>query len=132
MRAGAMRRLTVVSGKERRKALARAKWERQQARRTAAQRRNRRLSIIGGSAVAVVAAGAIGWGGYALITNGDSPGTTTPTENFPSFLTPTSQGPTAYSFSSGPSTSAGTSQTPTTKAPATTPTTPANTGTSSQ
>lgn len=116
----------MVSNRQRRKALARAKWERQQARRTASQQRTRRVNIIAGAAVSVVAAVALGWGVYALIQNSNSPATTTPTytDNFPSLLQPTSQGPTAYSLSPGsqttgqPTTTPQTPQTPT--APATT------------
>jgi peptidyl-prolyl cis-trans isomerase B (cyclophilin B) len=122
----------VVSSKERRRALARAKWERQQARRTAAQERARRWSIIGGAAVGVVAVGLIGWGGYALISghNDGNPSSQFPTDNFPSLLQPSNPGPTAFSFSSGPPTGTQSSST-TTEAPPTTPTAPTTTGTSS-
>jgi peptidyl-prolyl cis-trans isomerase B (cyclophilin B) len=121
----------VVSRRERRKALARAKWERQQARRTAAQRRARRLSIIGGTAAAVVAAGLIGWGGYALVTGDDSPGTGVPTDsNFPTLKTPTVPDITVTSFSAGTPTTGSTTSTTGSTTPATTPTTPTTTGTS--
>jgi peptidyl-prolyl cis-trans isomerase B (cyclophilin B) len=51
----------VVRSRERQRQLARARWERQQARRTAAQRRNRRISIVVGVIVALVAAAALVW-----------------------------------------------------------------------
>ncbi|MDX6296377.1 MAG: hypothetical protein QOI51_234 [Nocardioidaceae bacterium] len=84
----------MVSNRQRRKALARAKWQRQQARRTAAQRRARIFSIVGGTAAAVVLVIFLGWGVVQLIHNNNSPGQTTPTftDQFPSFLTPSNPG----------------------------------------
>ena len=96
----------MVSNRQRRKTLARAKWERQQARRTASQQRSHRVNIIVGTAVSVVAAVALGWGVYALVQNANSPTSTTPTDNFPSFLEPTNPGPTAFSYSPGTPTTA--------------------------
>lgn len=115
----------MVSNRQRRKAMARAKWERQQARRTASQQRSHRINLIVGTAVSVVAAVALGWGVYALVQNANSPSTTTPTDNFPSFLEPTNPGPTAFSYSPGKPT---TGQPTTTQENPTEPTTTESTG----
>jgi hypothetical protein len=96
----------VITEKQRRRALARAKWERQQAKRTAAQRRARMWSIIGGAAVSVVVIVFVGWGIHHLVTN-NSPTTPvfpintltmkTPTDTrvVVSYSPPASSGPTA-------------------------------------
>lgn len=77
----------MITEKQRRRALARAKWERQQARRTAAERRARVLRIIGGAALTVVVIALVGWGSVQIFTNDSNTPGQTPTD-FPSFLTP--------------------------------------------
>lgn len=98
----------MVPDKRRRKALARAKWERQQARRDAVESRNRTLRIAGGAVAGVVVLGLAGWGVVSLATGSGSPGdgTTTPTytDNFPSMLQPSSPGLTISSYSPSSST----------------------------
>lgn len=116
----------MVSYRQRRRALARAKWERQQARRTATQQRTHRVNIIAGTAVSVVAAGALGWGVYALVQDSNGPSTPTYTDNFPTFKTPTNPGVTITSFSPGAPTTAPQTSAPQTSTP-TTPTAPATT-----
>lgn len=51
----------MVTSRKRRRQLARARWERQQARRSAAQIRHRRIAIVVGVIVALVAAAALVW-----------------------------------------------------------------------
>lgn len=86
----------MVSEKRRRE-LARAKWERQQVRRRAAEARARRLRLIGGVALGVAALVLVGLGIRAVVGD-DSPSTPIPTENTLTFLeptTPTDDGTTA-------------------------------------
>jgi hypothetical protein len=104
----------VITEKQRRRALARAKWERQQAKRTAAQRRARMWSIIGGAAASVIVIVFVGWGIHHLVTN-NSPTTPvfpintltmpTPTDTrmVVSFSPPASTGPSATGGTSGTS-----------------------------
>ncbi len=100
----------MVSERQRRRALARAKWQRQQARRSEAERRARYVRIGGGAAVTLVVLSVIGWGAYALITSGsDSPSQTNPPSltlppNTLTMHTPTGGGLTVTSFSPGPPT----------------------------
>lgn len=81
----------MITEKQRRRALARAKWERQRARRTAAERRARVLQIIGGAAVGVVAVVLVGWGAVHVFTDdSNSRSPNIPTETFRTdLLTPT-------------------------------------------
>jgi peptidyl-prolyl cis-trans isomerase B (cyclophilin B) len=51
----------VVRNRERQRQLARARWERQQARRSADQQRNRRIAIVVGIVIALIAAAALIW-----------------------------------------------------------------------
>ncbi len=101
----------MITEKQRRRALARAKWERQQARRTAAQKRNHRLSIILGAAASVVAVLFVGWGVHYLVTNDDSTSPTTPVipSNTLTMKTPTN--PSFATSFSPPSTTGATSST---------------------
>ena len=119
----------MITEKQRRRALARAKWERQQARRTAAQKRNRRLSGIGGAGAAVIAVIAVGWGVHYLVTNDGSNSPTTPAipSNTLTFKTPTN--PSFATSYSPPATSGATTGTGSTTGP---PTTGPTTGTTSE
>jgi negative regulator of sigma E activity len=67
----------VITEKQRRRALARAKWERQQAKRTAAAKRTRAMSIVFGVAASVVAIVFVGWGVHHLVTDDSTPSTPT-------------------------------------------------------
>lgn len=116
----------MVSEKQRRRALARAKHERQQARRTSAAERGRTTRTIAGVVVGVVLVGLVGWGVYHLATSGsDTP--ETPVNTFPNTLTMKTPTNTSFvtSFSSAPPTTA---NTPKTSPTGTTPETTGSTG----
>lgn len=136
----------MVSDKQRRRALARAKYERQQAKRTAEQRRNRMIQRVAGSVVAIVAVVLVGWGVVHLVGNNDNstPPTTTPNTTTssvtptapvtlpngstlpPNTLTqPTSSGTTAITLNTNPTTGSGAATNGATHSP----TAPVNTGT---
>ena len=122
----------MVSDKRRRE-LARAKWERQRARRAVAEARARKLRIIGGVVLSAAAVVLIGLGIYALVGN-DSPTPTSPT--FPTENTLTLKQPTTPTHptktSSSTSTTAPTpphSAPPTRRTTPTAPITTATTGT---
>jgi len=117
----------VVSEKRRRE-LARAKWERQQARRSAAESRARKLRIVGGVAASVVAVVLIGLGVRALVGGASSQAPTFPTENTLTMKTPAT-GPTVTRLSSGSPTTGATSPAGTRSTSAPTPTVPVTTGT---
>ena len=51
----------MVSSKQRRRQLARAKWERQEVRRSDVARRNRRVSVVVGIIVGLIAVAAMIW-----------------------------------------------------------------------
>jgi peptidyl-prolyl cis-trans isomerase B (cyclophilin B) len=122
----------VITEKQRRRALARAKWERQQARRTAAQRRQRTVSVIVGAALTVVVILFVGWGVHALVTDDsnspNAPAVTYKTPTNPGFTTiyspPTTTGAATTGKPTGTETNGAT--TDATKPSATT---PATTGT---
>lgn len=121
----------MISDKKRRRALARAKWERQQARRTASESRARIMRIVGGVAVSVVVIIFAGWGVVHLVQN-SGPGSTAPSNPFPSFLTPTDPGLDVTSFNPGtptvPTTAPATGKTTGTATGNTAPTPPTTTG----
>lgn len=117
----------MVSEKRRRE-LARAKWERQQARRAAAESRARTLRIVGGVAATVVVVVLVGLGVRVLLGDG-SPASTTPTDNFPSFKLPTNTGPVITSYLPPSTPSAPTSNTNASPSTPTHPVTTATTGT---
>lgn len=68
----------MVTKKQRERALARQRWERQQARRAERRRKMRRRSIIGGAVVLVLAVG-FGSAGVWWAVRDDPTASTTPT-----------------------------------------------------
>jgi negative regulator of sigma E activity len=118
----------VITEKQRRRALARAKWERQQAKRTAAQKRARMLSIVFGSAAAVVVVLFVGWGVHHLVTNdSNSPSQQLPSD-FPTLKTPTNPGLTTIYHPPTTGATTWTTTGPTTGSASTTPATTGATG----
>ncbi|MGI8702847.1 MAG: hypothetical protein ACR2JU_16885 [Nocardioidaceae bacterium] len=104
---------------KRRRELARAKWERQQARRAVTAARARRLRIVGGTALGVVALVLVGLGVRELV-GGSTPAQTFPTDNTLTMKTPTIPSSPSTTTSSGspsaaptPTTSGSTPATPT-------------------
>ena len=100
----------MISEKQRRRALARAKWERQQARRTAAEKRARVMRIIGGAAATVVVVVLVGWGVDHLVTNDSTSPSQQLPPDFPTYKTPTNPS-FVTSFSPGTPTTAPTTGT---------------------
>lgn len=115
----------MVSEKRRRE-LARAKWERQQSRRLAQEKRARTVRVIGGTVAAVVAIVLVGLGVHALFAN-SSKSPTTPSPNTLTMLTPTNPGVTITRYSPGPPTTGKAGAPPSTTAH--TPTAPVTTAT---
>ena len=85
----------MVTSKQRQRQLARAKWERQQGRRTRVARRQRAVTIGVGVIAGLVAAGVLVWLVVHLAGNGDSttPQPSVPTDSFSTqLLTPSPSG----------------------------------------
>jgi peptidyl-prolyl cis-trans isomerase B (cyclophilin B) len=83
----------VVSSKQRQRQLARAKWERQQERRTKDARRQRTMSWVVGVILGLVVVGGIGWLVLHIVKEENSRDQTpsVPTDSFSTnLLTPTS------------------------------------------
>jgi peptidyl-prolyl cis-trans isomerase B (cyclophilin B) len=76
----------VVSRKQRRRQLARAKWERQQQRRGVAERRRRIVSSVGGVVVGIVVVALLGWLVVHIVSDerARTPAQTVPTDTVPS------------------------------------------------
>jgi peptidyl-prolyl cis-trans isomerase B (cyclophilin B) len=88
---GCVAEVWVVSNKQRRRQLARAKWERQQERRAAVAQRNRRVSTVVGIVVGLIAVAAMIWVVLWLVDqeNDPNPQPAVPTDSdFPSFISP--------------------------------------------
>lgn len=85
-----------MAGKDRKKQLARQRYERQQARRAAQEARARRVKIIGGVVVAALVLGGVG-GAYAF-TGGDSSGNANASTT-PAATKPVAKGSCAYTAS---------------------------------
>ena len=92
-----------MPSQKRQRELARAKWERQQARRTAQAARRRKLSIVTGIVVGLLATAALVWVVVYLVQAEDArkpqPALPTSTDERPSFLpdptpTPSTEEPT--------------------------------------
>ncbi len=78
----------MISEKQRRRALARAKYERQQAKRTAMQKRSRQLTAILGTVTVVVLIAFAGWGVHHFATTNSN----TPNAPAITYETPTNTG----------------------------------------
>ncbi|MBA2559187.1 MAG: hypothetical protein H0V07_04750 [Propionibacteriales bacterium] len=91
----------MVTSRQRQRQLARARWERQQTRRSAESVRNRRIGIIAGIVVAVLAAAALVWLVLHIVNAEDTRNQQqqTPTTNLvPTAVTPSAPGTTADSL----------------------------------
>jgi len=105
----------VISEKQRRRALARAKWERQNSRRESARKRNQQLTVILGTVCVVVLIAFAGWGVHHLATDDsdspNAPAITYKTPTNPAFSTIYSPPTTTAPTSSGATTGSGTTST---------------------
>ncbi|MGH3472321.1 MAG: hypothetical protein ACRDPG_09800 [Nocardioidaceae bacterium] len=93
----------MAPSRRRQRELARAKWERQHQRRSQRASRQRRASLVIGSAAGVVVVGLISWAVVNIVQDEQSQ---TPTEPIPTFLQPTQTGPTIVRVSPGTPTAA--------------------------
>ena len=99
----------MATNKQRQRQVARARWERQQARRAAEVARRRKLRIVGGVVVGLVLTGLLGWLVMYIVSNEnarDQPQnppveTTVPSVTLPSEPTPTPTPNTATPTSAG-------------------------------
>lgn len=81
----------MVSNKQRQRKLARAKWERQRSRRADKARRTRRVQLVVGALVGLVAAAALVWVVLWVVDQDDArtPDQVTPSNtDQPSFISP--------------------------------------------
>jgi peptidyl-prolyl cis-trans isomerase B (cyclophilin B) len=95
----------VATSKQRQRELARAKWERQQARRTEQAHRRRVISIVVGIIVGLIVVALIGWGVLRIVdeeNTRDDQTPSTPTGSFSTnLLTPSSAVPTSTGQDNG-------------------------------
>jgi peptidyl-prolyl cis-trans isomerase B (cyclophilin B) len=70
----------VVTNKQRQRQIARARWERQQARRAAEAARRRKVRLLVGVLGGLVVAALLGWLVYSIVSNENAP---TPQPNLP-------------------------------------------------
>ncbi len=118
----------MATNKQRQRQVARARWERQQARRAAEAARRRKRRIVVGIVVGLVLAGLLGWLVFYIVTNEnardqqpnppvetDVPSVTLPTEPTPggspapTGATPTTEGPTTQETAPTPKNTTATS-----------------------